>query len=246
MRPPLAWLRGAAAEHLGRSLRAVAGDQVELAWESRVHRARIRAVRRGEIELELLESRPAEAPRLVVELAPAIFRFHRWEWLLEKAVELGVERVQPILARRSEAHLARAAAARRERWQRLALAAAEQCQRDRPPEVAAPVALQEYLSGLEPAAASEARLWLREPEGDALASAKTPPEPLGAWLRRQPEIPAGPPPWIRILSGPEGGWAAEECSALEAAGWLPISLGPTVLRAETAPLTALAAVAIGR
>ena len=254
VQPPRAWLRGAVADHLGRSLRAVPGEIVELTWQGAVHRASIRAVRRSEIEFELLASRPAAAPRLRIELAPAVFRFHRWEWLLEKAVELGVERVQPILARRTEPHLARAAGTRRERWQRLAQAAAEQSRRDCLPQVASPLGLQAYIHSLEPGNEQETRLWLREPAGDAAATASAPVQPLGHWLRRQPEITAPKfaefaehdPPWIRILSGPEGGWTAEECATLEAAGWLAVSLGPTVLRAETAPLAALAAVAIAR
>lgn len=243
LRPPQAWLRGAAAEHLGRVLRARTGEIVELASAGLTYRACITSIRPEEIEFELLDSRPAAAPHCRIELAPAIFRFHRWEWLLEKAVELGVEAVQPVIAARSEPHLARAATARRERWQRLAEAAAGQSHRVFPPPVQPPLPLSEYLQ--RAGGEADARLWLREPAGDGKTAEHA--MPLREWLRERGNRREENPwelPRVRLLSGPEGGWKDEECATLTAGGWQAVSLGPTVLRAETAPLAALAALVL--
>lgn len=145
----------------------------------------------------------------------------RMDWLVEKAAELGAASVQPVASARSVLKLdGERAARRRERWQAIAIAACEQCGRNRVPAVALPLPLKEALA--------------RAPQGDArlLLSLRAEGRPLA-----QAAGSAGP---VWLLHGPEGGLTAEEEDAALAAGFAPASLGTRVLRAETASVAALA------
>jgi len=156
-----------------------------------------------------------------VTLAVGMPANDRMDLLVEKATELGVHSIQPLLCERSVLRLAADRAARkREHWHGIAVAAAEQCARTRVPHIAAVLTLPRWLSAL-PAAA--ARLLL-SPQPDA--------QPLAGigW----------PQPSVLCLSGPEGGLSANEHGLACEHGFVPVRLGPRVLRAETAPLAALA------
>jgi len=156
-----------------------------------------------------------------VTLLLAIFKFDRMEWAIEKCTELGVSRVVPVIARRTDAHLASAAAKRAERWRRIALQASEQSRRSGPPEIAAPIRLQEAAS----VTSVDLRIFLAESEQQAL-------------LR---DVVATPPRGRIVLAvGPEGGWAEDELHLFKTAGWISASLGPTILRSETAAIAATA------
>jgi len=135
-----------------------------------------------------------------------------------------VERIQPVETARSEKGLLEASAKRAERWARIAREAAEQSRRLRAPEILPAVRLQTCL-----AAGTGVRCRLEE---DAAP-------PLARLLAEAPE--AGRE--VRLLVGPEGGWTEDERAAAARAGWLPASLGPRVLRAETAAIAAVAVVA---
>jgi 16S rRNA (uracil1498-N3)-methyltransferase len=142
--------------------------------------------------------------------------------MIEKATELGVSEIVPVETIRSERGLERAAHKRVERWRRIALEASQQARRAFLPEVSEPESLRETLAR----------------EGTykfALDENPTAP-PLNAAL------PAARDPLdsVAMLIGPEGGWTDEERSQFTAAQWTPVSLGPLVLRAETAALAALA------
>ena len=143
------------------------------------------------------------------------------EWAIEKCTELGVSRIVPVIARRTDAHLAAAAAKRVERWRRIALQAAEQSRRAAPPEIAAPIKLQDAVSHVT----SALRIVLAESEQQTL---------LRDVLASQPEGE------IVLPIGPEGGWAEDELQLFQKAGWISASLGPTILRAETAAIAATA------
>lgn len=159
-----------------------------------------------------------------ITLCAALIKFDRLEWMIEKSTELGVERIQPVEAARSEKGLLRASAKRAARWARIAREAAEQSRRLRAPEIMPAVRLEACL-----AAGGDARFRLEEDAAPTLASL----------LVRQPEAGSE----VRLLVGPEGGWTGEERAAAARAGWLPASLGPRVLRAETAAIAAVAVVA---
>ena len=145
------------------------------------------------------------------------------EWGIEKCTELGVARIVPVIARRTDAHLASAAAKRMERWRRIALQAAEQSRRPTPPEIAAPVKLSDAvtLTGSLRIVLSESehQLQLR----DAIESQPTDTEE-----------------YTILAVGPEGGWTADELQEFQQAGWISASLGNTILRAETAAIAATA------
>jgi len=219
-------LIGAQAEHLARVLRAQPGMQAEIVAEGRVYRAAIASVSVDEVAFTLLEEIAAEAA-LPITLLLAIFKFDRMEWAIEKATELGVASIVPVIARRTEKHLAEAAGKRVERWRRLAHEAAKQSRRADLPAIEDPIALTARLQ--QPSAAKqillaedERNVTLRQRIETALASAAT-------------ELPA-----FELAIGPEGGWTSDELSLFAKHGWQSASLGPRILRAETAAIAALA------
>jgi 16S rRNA (uracil1498-N3)-methyltransferase len=215
-------LTGEHADHLVRVLRASVGQEFDVAANGVVRRSRIVSVEDSRVEFELGGEVPlAPAPKLTLLLA--VFKFDRMEWAIEKCTELGVARIVPVIARRTEAHLASAAAKRVERWRRIALQAAEQSRRPTPPEIAAPVKLSDAVSLTASLrvvlSESERRLQLR----DALESQPT--ETEGDAI---------------LAVGPEGGWTLDELQQFQQAGWISASLGTTILRAETAAIAATA------
>ena len=224
-----ATLVGAQAEHMARVLRAVPGMEADVVAGGHVFHAEVAAVSTSEVRFNLLVEVEAD-PALPVTLVMAVYKFDRMEWALEKATELGVASIVPVIARRTEKHLASAAAKRVERWRRIVHEAAQQSRRSDVPVVHDAVALATYVKGESSAtrivsAEQERTTTLRSALDEALASA-------GA------EMPA-----LEIAIGPEGGWAPEEEALFDANGWRTVSLGPRILRAETAAIVSLAVVA---
>jgi 16S rRNA (uracil1498-N3)-methyltransferase len=151
----------------------------------------------------------------------AVFKFVRMEWAIEKCTELNVTSIVPVIARRTEKHLALAAEKRVDRWRRIAREASEQSRRTAPPEIGDPVKLAEALK-----VAAELRIVLAETETEA---------ELTHILRETASSPS-----LALAIGPEGGWAEDELQAFDKARWIAASLGTTILRAETAAIAALA------
>jgi 16S rRNA (uracil1498-N3)-methyltransferase len=229
-------LVGDHAAHLARVLRAEVGQEFDIATgtEGRreVRRGTITSISDDRVEFVLGNRRKQESgllkPTARITLALAIFRFDRMEWAIEKCTELGVSRIIPVIARRSDAHLAAAAVKRHDRWQRLVRQAAEQSRRSAAPEIAAPVKLK-GLAGVLPEGGSIRVVLaesLAEPEADSRLR-----EILQSRLSE-----AG----VALAIGPEGGWADEELEWFRATGWVAASLGDTILRAETAAIVATA------
>ena len=213
-----AFLRGAEAAHLGRVLRATPGMRAEVVAGENVWLAEIREVLEEEITFTLLEQVPAESA-LPLTLLLAVFKFDRFEWAVEKATELGVARIVPLVARRTEKHLAQAAAARVERWRRIAHEAAKQSRRADLPVIDDPLRLQDALAR----ETHGTRLLLAERERTVLLT--------DALNNQEP---------FTLAIGPEGGWTEEEELSFRTAGWHGVSLGPRILRAETAAIAAVA------
>jgi 16S rRNA (uracil1498-N3)-methyltransferase len=217
-------LTGSHADHLIRVLRARVGQEFDVATGSVVRRGRIVTIDDGRVAFELGDEVPAASTPNVpphITLLLAIFKFDRMEWAIEKCTELGVSRIVPVITRRTDAHLSAASAKRVERWRRIALQAAEQSRRAVPPEIAAPLKLQDGAN-LSPAAL---RILLAETEQQTS---------LREVLALQPGDE------IILAIGPEGGWADDELQLFRASGWISASLGPTILRAETAAIAATA------
>jgi 16S rRNA (uracil1498-N3)-methyltransferase len=160
----------------------------------------------------------------------SIFKFDHMEWGIEKATELGVTTIVPVIARRTEKHLAQAAAKRVERWRRIAHEAAKQSRRSDVPEILEPQLLAERVKA---AGDGLTRVVLAEQErGVTLRSVLE--EAMNASNSEMPKL--------ELAFGPEGGWAPEEEALFDANGWRAASLGPRILRAETAAIAALAVV----
>ena len=160
----------------------------------------------------------------------SIFKFDRLEWAIEKGTELGVERIVPVIARRSEKHLAQSAQNRVERWRRIVREAAQQSRRSDIPTI-------EDVLPLKTAArktSDAARLLLAEQERSTT---------LRRAVEEAIQNSGNEMPSIQLAVGPEGGWTAEEEALFDAEGWKSVSLGPRILRAETAAITATAVVA---
>lgn len=222
--PDRAVVRGAEARHLAVVLRAQPGEEFELAAQGRRYLAAVRVADAESVEFGALRPLEAAAGARSVTLLAAVFRFERFEWLLEKATELGVTEVQPVLATRTAAHLARAAMARHPRWERLALNAAQQARRTAPPRILAPLAWRQALDTTR--SKSDCAVLLSERPGwPALAEVARAQGGAGAAV---------------LAVGPEGGWSDEEHRAAEQHGFAPASLGRLILRAETAAIAALA------
>ena len=213
-------LTGNHAEHLARVLRARVGQEFDIATGLAVRKSRITSIAESRVEFELGEEVPA-ATAAKITLALAVFKFDRMEWAIEKCTELGVARIVPVIARRTDVHLAAATIKRTERWRRIARQAAEQSRRALPPEIAAPVELPEALR-----LPGDVRIVLAESEENAL---------LRDVLESLPQEAE-----IVLAVGPEGGWTVDELQSFHQAGWTSASLGRTVLRAETAAIAATA------
>ncbi|MBZ5630284.1 MAG: 16S rRNA (uracil(1498)-N(3))-methyltransferase [Acidobacteriia bacterium] len=211
------------AEHLARALRVRVGQEFEVSTGDAVRLGRVVRVADDRVEFEL-GGRVAQKDPAHITLLLAIFKFDRMEWAIEKATELGASEIVPVIARRTDAHLAAAAGKRVERWRRIAHEAAQQSRRVSPPEIVAPRALKSAL-----AVESELRILLSESEcGIALKQAID-----GNWRLEFGNS-------LALAVGPEGGWTADEIADVTAAGWTSASLGNTILRAETAAIAALA------
>lgn len=222
--PPQAVVRGPEARHLTQVLRARPGMQMELSAGGDRFLAAVARVEAGAVIFDLLQPlAPAAAP-LGPRVIAAIFKFDRFEWMLEKATELGVAEIQPLAAARTDPRLARAAAGRQERWRRILQSAAQQSRRAEIPRLRPP-AVWSDLAAEPPAEPGEARLLLSEdPAASPLAS----------------RLAAPLPRLITLAIGPEGGWTEADSAAAGGLGFVPVSLGPRILRAETAALAALA------
>ncbi len=211
-------LRGEQAQHLARVLRAQPGQIFDVVSNGFLHRAEIVRVDDDEVVFTLHEELEAEAA-LPVHLLMAVFKFDHMEWGIEKATELGAARITPVLARRTEKHLAQAAAKRVERWRRITLEAAKQSRRTDVPMVDGPVALKAALAMVE----AGTKLLLAETEQENTLSAGL----VGASD-------------VALAIGPEGGWTVEEMALFSDSGWKHVTLGPRIVRAETAAIAGLA------
>ena len=211
-------LTGDHAAHLTRVLRARVGQEFDIATPTALRRGRISSIDEHRVEFELGEEFPTPAIARITLLL-AIFKFDRMEWAIEKCTELGAARIIPVVAQRTESHLASAALKRRERWQRLALEAAEQSRRAAPPEVSEPIKLKDAV-GLT----ATTRIFLAESETQTLLRDRIPSDATD----------------LGLAIGPEGGWTDSELKLFQASGWISASLGPTILRAETAAIAVVA------
>ena len=213
-------LTGDHADHLIRVLRARVGQEFDVSAGSVVYRARIATIADDRVEFELEEELSAP-PSAQITLILAVIKFDRMEWAIEKCTELGVSRFVPLLAARTDTHLASAAGKRVERWRRIAREASEQSRRISPPEIEEPQKPKDVV-GFSPGT----RIFLSECEKSSTLLAR---------LQAH-----GGESELFLAVGPEGGWIESEEKLFRESGWTAASLGPTILRAETAAIAAAA------
>jgi 16S rRNA (uracil1498-N3)-methyltransferase len=225
--PTTATLTGDQAIHLARVLRAEPGQIFDIVANGFLHRAEISTVSEDRVLFTLHEQLESDAA-LPLHLLLAIFKFDHMEWAIEKATELGIARITPILARRTEKHLAQASAKRVERWRRIALEAAKQSRRTDIPEIADPAQLKPALEQEK----TPTRILLSETEQTTTLTAAL--EDANASHEAAHRITHA------LAIGPEGGWAPEEITLFLQHNWQPVTLGPRILRAETAAIAAIA------
>lgn len=221
LRNGMAELHGEEARHLTRVLRVEPGQRFEISDNRAAYLAEVTEARGERVVFRVMEALALSEAPLRVTLAAALVKFDRFEWMVEKATELGVERIVPFEAVRTDKGLFEASRKRVERWRRIAREASQQSRRTRMPEIAESVKFERALE--EPGSFR----FLLDEEGS---------KPL---LRALPEERLANDT-AAVLLGPEGGWTDTEREAARTAGWLPVSLGGQILRAETAAAAALA------
>ena len=211
-----------AAQHVAKALRLKAGDAL-VVFDGRggEYEATIQRIDRDRVDVKLGAFHEGERePRLALGLVQGLPEADKMDWIIQKSTELGVGWIQPVTCERSVVRLSGERAARREaHWRRVAIAAAEQCGRSRIPEVRPNLGFMSWL-----AVPAETTRWMLDPGAPPLTAHPEAPSPL------------------ELVVGPEGGFSEREHELLVARGALGVSLGPRVLRTETAPLAALAAI----
>ena len=210
-----------AAQHVAKSLRLKAGDAL-VVFDGRggEYEAAIQRIDRDRVDVKVGGFHEAgRESALQLGLVQGLPEADKMDWIIQKATELGAAWIQPVTCERSVVRLSGDRAARREaHWRRVAVAAAEQCGRTRIPEVRPTLGFPSWL-----AAPAETPRWMLDPGASPIASQPSAPSPL------------------ELVVGPEGGFSERERELL-AERCVEVSLGPRVLRTETAPIVALAAI----
>ena len=215
-----AYIAGADALHIAKALRMRPGEALTLCdGKGTDFDGVLETVTDRQVTVRISASRPSQAePTLAVTLYQGLPKGDKMDWIVQKAVELGVTAVVPVATRRSVARLEGKADKKQERWQRIAAEAAGQCGRGMLPSVERPLSWSQALSRLS----GEPALVFYEGGGRPLRELVTPS------TRR-----------LSVFVGPEGGFDPEEIDAIRRQGGGVATLGPRILRCETAPLAAL-------
>jgi 16S rRNA (uracil1498-N3)-methyltransferase len=209
-----------AAAHAARVLRVRVGDPLSVFdGTGQEHNAVVSGIRGGSVRVRLGAAVPQEAPaRIAITLAQSIARTERMDYAIQKATELGVARIVPLIAEHGVVKLT-PESRKSQHWRQVAISACEQCGRARIPELGAAISAVKFLT----APAEGTRVILTANGGTSVS-----------------QLP--PSSSFTIAVGPEGGWsAAEQAAARAEPAWIPLKLGPRVLRTETAGPAAIAA-----
>jgi 16S rRNA (uracil1498-N3)-methyltransferase len=222
------------AAHLIKVLRARSGDEIVLFnGDGREFTGAIEKAQGARVSASVGAARviDRESP-FVLTLVQCVPRGDRMDFIVQKATELGIARIVPVLSQRSVVRLdERQSASKQAHWRAVAVSACEQCGRNRLPTVDAPQPLLNYLGSLAPAAAAEVLRLVLEPE-----RARRTQGPGRSFDSASPQ----PVSRAEIAIGPEGGFAAEELDAFDLSGFSRVTIGPRVLRTETAAIAAIA------
>jgi 16S rRNA (uracil1498-N3)-methyltransferase len=234
-------LSGELAHHLGSVLRARSGETVYLVDESRIrYRALLEQITKNKILGKIVQREESVLrPGPVITLAQAVLKGDKMTWVIQKATELGVDSILPVVTERTIARPRDEREVRqRDRWQKIAAEAAQQCGRLEYPNIEKTVSFEELLKN-PPEASLKLLPWEGEQE-QSLKPVLTDFRVRGHRSSSARDSRDPRPDSIVFLIGPEGGFALHEIEKARAAGWLPVSLGPQILRAETAGAALLA------
>jgi len=211
------------SRHIAKVLRMQAGRELVLFnGQGGEYQATIAEVGKKQVTVCLGEYRAAdrESP-LQIELAIGLSRGERFDWVLQKATELGVTRILPLLTERTEVKLSGDRLQKKlHHWQQIAVSACEQCQRNRLPQIAMPLKLTSWLTQQQDGSTAPLKLVLHHRGNQRLAGYQRPQA-------------------VTLLIGPEGGLSEEEIQQTLDCGFQALTLGPRVLRTETAPVVGL-------
>ncbi|HEW81009.1 MAG TPA: 16S rRNA (uracil(1498)-N(3))-methyltransferase [Nitrospirae bacterium] len=213
-------ITGDQARHLTLVLRVKPSDMISvMAGNGYEYKCRIVSVHKKEIRAEVISKAAysAESP-ISITIAQGISKGERMDIAIQKSTELGAVRVVPVITERTQIKQAN----KTERWRRIALSAAQQSGRDKTPDIVGPTKLEEFLDSIAPG--SDGIIFFEEKRERNLKE-------VLAGFKKIKEI--------TILIGPEGGFTKEEVAAATEKGFVVASLGPRILRTETAPITAL-------
>jgi 16S rRNA (uracil1498-N3)-methyltransferase len=218
------------SHHCADVLRLAVGDTIVI-FDGRgtVAEAELLEVHRKHCSLQIGQRRQTPALRCAITLIQAVPKGKNMDLVLQKAVELGAAEIVPLISARTIVRIDERGEADRkqERWQQIALEACKQCGRNNVPLVTAPVSLEEFL--------------VKPPDAELLLLASLQPDAatIKEVLSGHERSAGGLPSSIAVIVGPEGDFTPEEIARLKEVGALPITLGPTILRAETAALYSL-------
>ncbi len=224
--PPIVTITGELLTHVRDSLRMTVGEPLLIAdGQGRRYRTEVTAVTKQAVVARILEAVPApvaQAPSLT--LAQALLKGEKMDWVIQKATELGVAAIVPLQCRHSMVQpKPDRIGSQTARWQRIALEAAQQSEQWLVPTVMPPLTMERFFNSIE---VSSLHLILMERRETAMNLSTT-------------DLPASRQDSITLSIGPEGGWAREETAEAEKRGVVPITLGPAILRAETAAIVAV-------
>lgn len=218
-------LTGAEAHHLGKVRRVKVGEEVELFdGKGQGVRGRVSSIDKHAVRIEVLERFEKEAAGTEIIVAAALAKGARWDWLIEKSVELGAAKIWPVVFERSVVK-GSGLDEQLNKWNRRCLEAAKQCGQAYLPEIAGPKALKKVLN-------DTGDDWL-----GLVGTTNESAEPIWAVLEKSDQ-----PKTIVLLVGPEGGLTNEEQKLTEECGYEPVFLGDNILRVETAAIGLLAAI----
>lgn len=213
-------LSGEDAHHLSRVLRVEAGQRFELSDGQSLYLGEIFEAGKNRVRFRILETLPFSEVSVRLTLFAALIKFERFEWIIEKATELGVDAIVPLVAERSEKGLAPAAVKRIDRWRKIAREASQQSRRVRLPLILQPA---ELGSVVQPS------YYLEELPGCRLLMDALPSPAIRKTVRN-----------VGLVVGPEGGWTERERAQLAAQEVAAVSLGSQILRTETAAIAGVA------
>jgi 16S rRNA (uracil1498-N3)-methyltransferase len=228
--PPHIFIDGDEFHHMCRVSRARPGQEIWLFDQKGTnYRTRIEEIQKGKVKLSILETKKQDKPKVELILAQAVLKKKKMEFVLQKATELNVTTIVPVLAARSVVRIDKDRISKLVRWRKIAVEASKQSGRSNAPEVTAPEPLKAVLSSRN----ESLKLFLNERGGEFLKDILT-------FQNSSDPSQENLPSSVILLIGPEGGWTADEEEDILGHGFRAVSLGDLILRAETAALSSLA------